>query len=251
MADRALGRSFTGSTIAAVSSQISLSAERPPRGTQKSCRSRCRLYSSPGCTVADMPMYVKFYGITDALNCTLQGSSVTAFDAKSAAGAVCQALLGLRSDSCFDSFWENATAKAQELQLLEPAVPRVRRPPRRLDDGSNPASFSSPKDYYRKLYYEFIDCIHGEIVGHFEQENYNLYMKAEQLLLKSASTGEISSEYFEEVCKHYGDDFDHSRLRNQLAVVKDIVNSVTPSLQDIQAAILSLKTTSSLFSEIA
>ena len=76
-------------------------------------------------------------------------------------------------------------------------------------------------------------------------------MKAEQLLLKSASTGEISSEYFEEVCKHYGDDFDHSRLRNQLAVVKDIVNSVTPSLQDIQAAILSLKTTSSLFSEIA
>ena len=144
---------------------------------------------------------VKFYGITDALSCTLQRSSVTAFNAKSAARALCQALLGLRSDSCFDSFWENATAKAQELQLLEPGVPRVRRPPRRLDDGSNPASFSSPKDYYRKLYYEFIDCIHGEIVGHFEQENYNLYMKAEQLLLKSASTGEISSEYFEEVCK--------------------------------------------------
>ena len=110
---------------------------------------------------------VRFYSITDALSCTLHGSSITALDAKNAAGAVCQTLLGLRSDSSFDSFWEEATAKAQELQLLEPTVPRVRRPPRRLDSGSNPASFSSPRDYCRKFYYEFIDCIHGEIVKRF------------------------------------------------------------------------------------
>ena len=63
-------------------------------------------------------------------------------------------------------------------------------------------------------------------------------MKAEQLLLKSASTGDIS-EYFEEVCEHYGKDFNHARLRNQLAVVKDVVNSLSPSLQDIQEAVLS------------
>ena len=50
------------------------------------------------------------------------------------------------------------------------------------------------------------------------------------------------------MCRHYGDDFDNARLRNQLAVI--IVNSATPSLQDIKAAILSLNTTSSLFSEI-
>ena len=72
-------------------------------------------------------------------------------------------------------------------------------------------------------------------------------MKAEQLLIQSASTGEISSEYFKDVCEHYGKDLDHARLRNQLAVVKDIVGLVSPSLKDIQAAIFSLNTTSSFF----
>ena len=193
---------------------------------------------------------VKFYGITDALSSTLQGRSVTAFDGKNAAKSVCQSLMGLRSEASFTSFWDDSCKQAQELQLEEPSVPRVRRPPLRLDGGSNPTSFSSPSDYYRKVYFEFIDCIHGEIVRRFEQENYHLYMKAERLLLQSASTGEILSEYFDEVCHHYREDLEPVRLRNQLSVVKDIVSSVSPSLCDIQTAILSLNTTSCLFSEI-
>ena len=95
-----------------------------------------------------MKLGVKFYGITDSLSCTLQGSSITAFDAKHAATAVCQTLLGFWSDLSFDSFWEDATTKAHELQLQQPALPRACRPPRRFDDGSNPSSFSSPKEYY-------------------------------------------------------------------------------------------------------
>ena len=43
-------------------------------------------------------------------------------------------------------------------------------------------------------------------------------------------------------------DLDRSRLRNQLAVVHDIVESVSPSLQDVKEA---LNTTSALFSEVA
>ena len=61
-------------------------------------------------------------------------------------------------------------------------------------------------------------------------------MKAEQLLLRAAGTG-VSAE---EVCDHYSQDLDRSRLRNQLAVVHDIVESVSPSLQDVKEAILSL-----------
>ena len=52
------------------------------------------------------------------------------------------------------------------------------------------------------------------------------------------------------VCDHYSQDLDRSRLRNQLAVVHDIIESVSPSLQDIKEAILSLNTTSALFSEV-
>ena len=94
------------------------------------------------------------------------------------------------------------------------------------------------------MYFYFIDSIHGEIIKRFEQEN---YAKAEQLLLRAAGTREVSAEYCEEVCEHYGQDLDHSRLRNQVAVVHDIVESVSPSLHDIKEAILSLNTTSTLF----
>ena len=55
---------------------------------------------------------VKFYGITDILNCTLQGRYITA---KSAAGAACQTLVGLRSDTSFAAFWEDTTTKARQL----------------------------------------------------------------------------------------------------------------------------------------
>ena len=57
-------------------------------------------------------------------------------------------------------------------------------------------------------------------------------------LLRAAGTGEVSAEYFE-VCDHHGQHLDHSRLRNQLAVLKNIVKSVSPSLRDIEEAIRS------------
>ena len=66
-------------------------------------------------------------------------------------------------------FWECATTKTEELQLTDPTVPRVRRPPRRVDSGSSPSTFPSPKDYFRKIYFEFLDNIKGEITKRFDQ----------------------------------------------------------------------------------
>ena len=51
------------------------------------------------------------------------------------------------------------------------------------------------------------------------------------------------------MCDHFGDDLDHTRLRNQLSVINDIVEGVNPTLREIQQAVLSLNTTSSLCSE--
>ena len=97
------------------------------------------------------------------LSRSLQAKDVTASDAKFASEAICKNIMRLRSDEEFDSFGEKATTKASELQLSDPALPRNRIPPRRLDSGSNPCYFSSPEDYYRKIYFEFADNIHGEL----------------------------------------------------------------------------------------
>ena len=75
-------------------------------------------------------------------------------------------------------------------------------------------------------------------------------MKAEQLLICAAGTGEVLTDNMKIVCDHFGNDFDSSRLNNQLSIISDIVEGVTPTLREIQHAILSLNTTSSLFSEI-
>jgi hypothetical protein len=184
----------------------------------------------------------KCFGTTDLLSSSLQGKNVTACDAKAAADTICAKLVKMREDTEFDTFWERATTTAEELQLSDPTVPRVRRPPRRIDSGSTPSTFPSPKEYFRKIYFEFLD--------RFDQKSFYLYLRAEQLVLKAASTGEILDDNLRETCQHFGTDFDHSRLRNQLAVLHDLISRVNSTLQDIHKAILALGTTASLFSEV-
>lgn len=75
-------------------------------------------------------------------------------------------------------------------------------------------------------------------------------MKAEQLLITAATTGEVMMENVKEVCSHFGEDLDEPRLKKQLSVLSDIAEGVSPSLRVIQEAILSLNTTSTLFSEV-
>lgn len=119
-----------------------------------------------------------------------------------------------------------------------------------VDSGSDPHQFLSPKEYYKRAYFGFADSLNGELNKRFCQKNYKLYMKAEQLLITTAITGEVMMENVKEVCSHFGDDLDEPRFKNQLSVLSDIVEGVSPSLRVIQEAILSFNTTSTLFSEV-
>ena len=68
-------------------------------------------------------------------------------------------------------------------------------------------------------------------------------MKAEQLLITAATTGEVMMENMKEVCSHFGEDLEEQRLKNKLSVLSDVVEGTSPSLRVIQEAILSLNTT--------
>ena len=69
-------------------------------------------------------------------------------------------------------------------------------------------------------------------------------------MLKAAGVGQVLGNELMEVFKHFGDDLDRLRLRNQLAVLCNVVEGVNPSPRDIEHSVLSLKTASSLFSEV-
>ena len=117
-----------------------------------------------------------------------------------------------------------------------------------VDSGSDPHQFLS--QYYKRAYFEFADSLDEELNKRFCQKNYEFHMKAKQLLITAATTGEVMMENVKEVCSHSGEDLDEPRLKNQLSVLSDIVEGVSASLRVIQEAILSLNTTSTLFSEV-
>ena len=192
----------------------------------------------------------RFFSLTDSLSLALQGENVSAIEAKKAAAATCQTIQRYRLDEEFSTFWDEAVAKAQELQLMDPRIPRSRRPPKRIDSGSTQCSFNSPKEYYRKMYFEISDTISGEMQKRFEQKNYDLYSKAEELLLSAAGSAQVLEGNIETIVRHFGEDLDQSRLKNQLAVLSDAVTGVNISLKDVATNILSFASTSSLFSDV-
>ena len=53
------------------------------------------------------------------------------------------------SDSSFTSYYDEVVKLAHELAIGDPTLPRYRRAPSRIDNGSHPHQFSSPQNYYR------------------------------------------------------------------------------------------------------
>ena len=123
----------------------------------------------------------------------------------------------LRSDEQFTLFWQRVTAEAQERDIEEPILPRRRKVPRRIDDGS-PGTFPNKvEDHYRPLYLEALDLITNCITRRFDQPGYQSYSKVEALLLKTA-TGQACEQELDFVKSFYGSDFDADQLTTHLEI---------------------------------
>ena len=111
----------------------------------------------------------------------------------------------------FKLFWLKITEEAIKIDIDEPAVPRKRRAPLRLDaHNSTGVAAAQPEDHYRMLYFETLDTVTSSIKEGFDQEGYQVYSKLEQLLLK----GVIEDYHQHEELYH--DDFDIELLLVQL-----------------------------------
>ena len=67
-----------------------------------------------------------------------------------------------RNDTHFNSFYNSCVSDSQDL-TSEPTLPQYRRVPRCINEGSEPHQFNTPKDYFRKQYFEVLDFIAEEI----------------------------------------------------------------------------------------
>ena len=90
---------------------------------------------------------------TDNLSISLQSTSMSAAEGAHVAALTVKTLQSIRSDEHYDAFWDLVIKAQQEVDVDDPELPRKRKVPRRLDEGSAPAHFFTDcKTHYRQSY---------------------------------------------------------------------------------------------------
>ena len=152
---------------------------------------------------------------SDNLSRTLQKTNISAAEGQEVAKMTNKTLASIRCDSMFELFWENITKKGKSLKLSEPCLPRRRRVPRRLEDGNSVSYPATPKDYFRRIYFEAFDLITTCITDRFDQPGFRTYQNIEQLLLKAVKNEDFETE-FNLITNFYDSDFNPTLLKVQL-----------------------------------
>ena len=119
--------------------------------------------------------------------------------------------------------------------------------PRRFEQGDAPAEFPvSPKDEFRRVYFEALDLAFASIRSTFDQKGFKTFSNVDQLLLK-ACAGKCFNEELDSVCTFFYDDFNREALLAELLTLHTLYHSVqqdeVPSVDSIKTTLLTLSTT--------
>ncbi len=104
----------------------------------------------------------------DKLSQTLQQPQPSNVEGHHIAILVVEILKGLRNDTSFYTFWEKVVHIRESMGLNEPSLPRKRKTPARFQVGDGDGYIpSSPKDEYRRKYFEALDLAVATIEERF------------------------------------------------------------------------------------
>ena len=167
---------------------------------------------------------------TDNLSKTLQNPSMTASEGQNIADLTVKTLSTMRSEEAFDIFWKQVEVLRQQTGLSEAALSRKRKAPFGSEVGRSEGYHpSSPKEYYRRQYFECFDFIVSSIRDRFNQPGYTSLLNTENLLLKAAKGDNYGTE-LAFVQDYYGDDVILSSLATQLEL---LTTAFTPQLEEV------------------
>ena len=132
-----------------------------------------------------------------------------------------------------------------ELNVDEPQLARRRKAPRSFEQGKAPTEFAgTPKDEYRRVYFEALNLATTSICSRFDQKGFKIFSNVQQLLFKACSTEQSFNEELDVVCDFFYDDFSKEDLLAQLLTLQALHNSIVkdeiPLVDSIQRALLSL-----------
>ena len=126
-----------------------------------------------------------------------------------------------RNDSAYDLFWERVCKRKDELNVNDPKLPRKRRLPRRLDDGSAEThNFPSTAiDHYFQIYFQAFDATMNCIKERFDQSDFRKYIVLQEMSLKAIKDQPWENE-LREVYSIYSGDIDKYSLEAQLPLLQ-------------------------------
>ena len=109
------------------------------------------------------------FGPAEEVSKTLQGKDTSIQEAVSAVNLGKRFYQRQREDTEFDRFYDRVVDEVKQLKIDEPKLSRYRKAPARLDDGSQPHRYSTPRDYFCQQNREACDILIRELEDRFEQ----------------------------------------------------------------------------------
>jgi hypothetical protein len=165
----------------------------------------------------------------------LQGEVVLLSNARNAASSTISTLKSYRTDAKFDEFWSATEHATCELDLEPPHVPRRRKVPKRIDDGTSDGDFpDSPEAVHRPIYFQLIDLLQTELKDRFASNDHEALISIETLLLDSIVKSEPSAECIAKITSFYGTDLDPTKLEVELSIFYHQMNNEILPRTDIQ-----------------
>lgn len=156
------------------------------------------------------------FEIIENLNEALQKHDLNISNSHTSIKMTIQRIEKLRNDDTFNKHWSTVMSDVKELDVELPSVARVRKAPKRYESQSSPHNFSTPEEFYRKLYYEVIDTTLASLRSRFNSQTLDFLTKVENFILNKG-------DHVDEIVSFYNkDNFDKARLTLHRDMLLDV-----------------------------
>ena len=120
-----------------------------------------------------------------------------------------------RTDAKLDKFWNELISEVLQLDVEEPTLPQKPKMPKHLDEFASHHFYKTPKDLYRRIYFEAYDNVIQEIEKRFQQKDFLIYRNIQDIPL-NAINGKNTSQQLKVVCDVFKNDLSPTNLQVQL-----------------------------------
>ena len=144
-----------------------------------------------------------------------------------------------RTDPEFDKFWNQLVNEVSQLDVEELTLPRKRKMPKRFDEVPSHHFYETPKDLYRRTYFEAYDNVIQGIEMRFQHKDFLIYRNTQDIFL-NAINGKDRSQQLKVVCDLFKNDLNSSNLQVQLEQFANLFQDKPSCSVDTLVEVLSI-----------